>query len=190
MAEQKQTTSLEQLARNEYAALAGSIAKTDPAMAVNAMRYHYYKAYGLTKDDPIIGQSLERAMEGVGAGTGIGDSALVHAIGLYSQHYGSALENATVATIVKRAMDKGYKIPAEALEGLKKYMTYTVSQLKEVAKGKNDEGKEAKKALTAISIIDTQKLKGNLYAELMTDMSNETLVEMYKKKEEEGRKAA
>lgn len=184
MVEQKQTTSLEQLAKNEYAALAGYVAKTDPAMAVNAMKYHYYKACGLAKDDPIIGQSLEKAMMGIEAGTGIGDSALVSAIGLYSQHYGSALENATVATIVKRAMDRGYEIPGEALEGLKRYMAYTVAQLKELAKEKSDEGQEAKKALTAVSIIDAQKLRGNLYAEIITEESNEALVGIYKKKEQ------
>lgn len=190
MVEQKQTTSIDQLARNEYAALAGMTAKTDPAMAVSAMKYHYYKAYGLAKDDPIIGQSLEKAMEGVEAGTGIGDSALVSAIGFYSKHYGSDLEHATVATIVKRAIDKGYKVPGEALDGLKKYMAYTVAQLKELAKENSDEGKEAKKALTAVSIIDAQKLRGELYREIITDSSNETLVEMYKKKEKEQRKAA
>jgi hypothetical protein len=168
----------------EYAGLSARKAKTDPALAVAAMRefYSQYNLGGIRADqDPDLENMLNEAARGVENGAGLAER-IMRPIGLYGVklYHETHLQNATLSEVRSALVDRGYK---DALpQGFEDYLVENKDLTVKALKVKAESDEEAKKAYAAISILEGIKFDVQLEPGLRKKIHKANLEELYKAK--------
>ena len=164
----KKTTEVKDLVKYEYAGLAGIMEASDqnrrPYAGVSMLRF--YHQFDIDNDDPIIHNAIN---------TG----AIKEAIALYAARYEEKVFETKVSDFVQYANDKGYELPKDLADAIKKYKDMTI---KDVAKRIKDD-EEAKRVIEAVGFLKTGIMEGTLYGNLVRENVEKGLESLVAKKD-------
>jgi len=171
---------LEQITQTQWAALAHRKEGQQPVVAVESMRRFYSQftiAGANAGEDPTISAALAQAINGAQAGHGIGNTGIGQAMDLYGGRYTEFYGQTSLHDIVQATINSGFNnLPQALINYITANPNMTHEQLVQAAQGGNQ---DAQRAVAALATLENQKFEGQLYPQVITDLTGRNLNALY-----------